>query len=205
MPFVRPLIRRPFCAAGVLAIGLVLAGCTSTAPDPGLSPNDESPATAELLSAQGLGGLDAADVIERLESTPVDDRPTDLLASVQPQALVLTDDRGREAELPLSGNDVYVSVAPFVKQTHDCYYHSLTTCLGELRRTDVQVTLVDTADGDVLVDEARQTYDNGFVGLWVPRGIEATLTMEHEGLSGSTTISTTSDDAPTCITDLRLS
>ena len=27
--------------------------------------------------------------------------------------------------------------------SHDCFYHSLTTCLGELDNEDIQVTITD--------------------------------------------------------------
>lgn len=134
---------------------------------------------------------------------PVADRPTDLLASVQPEALVLTDDQERETRLPLPEDEVYISVAPFQDQTHDCYFHSLTTCLGELASEEVQVTLTG-ANGEVIIDEARQTYDNGFIGLWVPRDTEVTLTIAHEGQEANARISTMNDDDPTCITTMRL-
>ena len=150
-----------------------------------------------------LAGLDAAQVIERLDTMPVADRPTNLLASVQPDALVLTDDQDRETQLPMPEDEVYVSVAPYREQTHDCYFHSLTTCIGELGNADVQLTLTD-ADGKVLINETRETFDNGFVGLWVPRDVEATLTIEHEGQAGTATITTLNEDDPTCITTLRL-
>ena len=150
-----------------------------------------------------LAGLDAAQVIERLDTMPVANRPTSLLASVHPDALALTDDQGRETQLPMPEDEVYISVAPYREQTHDCYFHSLTTCIGELGNADVQVTLTDT-DGNVLIDETRETFDNGFVGLWVPRDVEATLTIEHEGQAGTATITTLNEDDPTCITTLRL-
>lgn len=125
------------------------------------------------------------------------------MASVRPNALVLSDKQGGEAQLPMPEGEVYVSVAPYRERTHDCYFHSLTNCLGELRNDDVQVTLTK-ADGTVLISESRETFDNGFVGLWVPRGIEGTLTIEQGGRTGTVPVSTLSDDDPTCITTLRL-
>ncbi|GEO90953.1 CueP family metal-binding protein [Kocuria flava] len=101
------------------------------------------------------------------------------------------------------GQSRCAAIAPYREQTHDCHFHSLTTCLGELPNTEVQLTLTGE-DGKVLLDETRQTYDNGFVGIWVPRGIEATLTIEHEGQSGTATVSTTDEDDPSCITTLQL-
>ncbi|GAA1228765.1 CueP family metal-binding protein [Prauserella halophila] len=194
--------------ASVLVAGLALAGCSAPAPESAPSgfasaPDSGRSAGDEFLAEYDLAGLDTAGVIERLDTMPVDDRPADLLASVRPDALVLTDDQEREAELPMPDDEVYISVAPYREQTHDCHFHSLTTCLGELGNADVRVTLTG-ADGDVLVDETRETFDNGFIGLWVPRGVEATLTVEHEGRAGTATIATRNEDDPTCITDLRL-
>lgn len=60
------------------------------------------------------------------------------------------------------------------------------------------------ADGVVLVDEERATYANGFVGLWLPAGIEAVLDVEANGKDATTPIATGAQD-PTCLTDLRLS
>lgn len=187
-----------------LVAALVLTGCaTASSPEPASPSISNQAADGDFLAAHDLDGLDAAQVIERLDRMSVADRPADLIASVQPDALVLTDDQERETRLPMPEDEVYISIAPYRDQTHDCYFHSLTTCLGELNNTEVQVTLTGE-DGAVLLDEARQTYDNGFIGIWVPRGIEATLTIEHEGQTGIATISTMNEDDPTCITTLQL-
>lgn len=204
MPCLRLSRRRNALAAVFVAIlALVLAGCAVTPSGPEPSSVSSQTSEREFLADHGLSGLDARQVIERLDTMPVADRPTDLLASVQPEALVLTDDQERETRLPLPEDEVYISIAPYRDQTHDCYFHSLTTCLGELASEEVQVTLTG-ADGEVIIDEARQTYDNGFIGLWVPRDTEVTLTIEHEGQEANARISTMNDDDPTCITTMRL-
>lgn len=188
-------------AAALLAAGLALAGCTAAPPSSDGS--DDGGGAGELLAAYELTDLDAAEVIERLDTMPVADRPSGLLASVQPDALVLRDDSDREARLPMPDDQVYVSVAPFLEQTHECHFHSLTTCLGELSDAEIRVTLTGD-DGAVLIDETRTTYDNGFVGLWVPRGIDASLEIEHGGRTGTVPVSTRTDQDATCITTLQL-
>ncbi len=190
-------------AAATFAATLILTGCATTSPEADPTPSASQATATDFLADHNLVGLDATQVIERLDTMPVSDRPADLRASVRPDAIVLTDDQDRETRLPMPDDEVYISIAPYRRQTHECYFHSLTTCRGELANTDVQVTLTGQ-DGDVLVDEVRQTYDNGFVGIWVPRGIEATLTIEHEGQSGTATISTKSEEDATCITTLQL-
>lgn len=199
--------RAPKMVAAVASMMLfttVLAGCSISSTSKTASPAMSSRAQeSDLLEVHDLSGLDVAQIIEKLDTMPVADRPAGLIASVQPEALVLTDDQGREATLAMPDDQVYLSIAPFRTQTHDCYFHSLTTCLGELANEDVQVTVTGD-DGDVLLDQALQTFDNGFVGIWVPRGTAATLDIEHEGRVGSAEISTKSADDPTCITTLQL-
>ncbi|MFW6598347.1 CueP family metal-binding protein [Propionibacteriaceae bacterium Y2011] len=190
-------------AVAVLTSGIVLTGCTTASPGPASPPASSPTSVADLLADHGLAHLEVTQIIERLDAMPVEERPADLMASVRPDALVLTDGQERESRLPMPEDEVYVAVAPYRDQTHECYFHSLTTCLGELGNAEVRIVLTD-ADGDVLIDEIRRTFDNGFVGLWVPRGIEATLNIEHEGSEGSVDLSTTGQDDPTCITSLRL-
>ena len=205
-----PRPRKLLTALAALAVaGIALAGCAATGPTP-TEPNAVRPSDAgdpgaaqELLAAHDLAGLDAREVIERLDEMPVADRPADLLASVEPDTLILRDESGREGRLPTPENEVYISVAPFRGQTHECHFHSLTTCIGELANTEVRV-LLTTQDGEVLIDEMRRTYDNGFTGIWVPRGITATLTVESGGQTGTVPLSTTSPGDRTCITDLQL-
>ncbi|WP_029261677.1 MULTISPECIES: CueP family metal-binding protein [unclassified Microbacterium] len=196
--FTLPRRRKLSAVLAALAVaGVALAGCTAPTPD-------ADPAAAqEILASHELAGLDVGEVIERLEAMPVADRPDRLLASVQPDALVLRDESGRESRLPMPRDTVYVSIAPFRERTHECHFHSLTTCLGELSDTEVRVS-VTSEDGKTLVEETRPTEDNGFIGIWVPRDIEATLTVESEGLTGTVPLSTTSPDDRTCITDLQL-
>ncbi|MVT27056.1 hypothetical protein GNZ21_11940 [Nesterenkonia alkaliphila] len=134
---------------------------------------------------------------------PVEDRPGDLIASVEPKELVLFDDQENEASIPLPAEEFYLSFAPYLEQTHDCHFHSLTTCLGEMRHQQIDVTVTDSDTDVVLFDESVRTYDNGFAGLWLPRDITATLTVTHGDRSASIPISTDAE-APTCITTLQL-
>lgn len=183
--------------AGALLTLLVLSGCTPITPTP------TADGRQDLLTAHGLQGLAAREVIDRLEATPVSARPAELIASVQPAAVLLSDAEGREARLPLPQDEFYLSVAPYLDQTHECHFHSLTTCRGELGNEELTVRVVSETDGTVLVDQTVRTQDNGFAGLWLPANLTATLTVEHEGRTASTPI-TTGADAPTCLTTLQL-
>ena len=176
---------------------LLLSGCADAEPsaDPG---SDHS-----LVVEHDLDGLDAREIIERLDSTKVTDRSSEFIASIEPDQLVLTDDLNNQTTLPMSEDEFYVSIAPYRSQTHECHFHSLTTCSGELANADVHVTVVEATSGETILDETLTTYDNGFVGVWLPRGIDATLTVSAEGRTAKKAISTRPDD-PTCLTGLQL-
>lgn len=172
----------------------VLAGCSN-----GPAATDASQA---LLRDHGLEGLSAREIIDRLEALPLPERPQDLLASVLPESLSLSDAAGTEVSLPLPDGEFYVSIAPFVEATHECVMHSLTTCLGELQEQELEVS-VTAADGEVLLDEVRATAPNGFLGLWLPRDQELTVTLAREGASASGPLLTDAE-APTCVTTMQL-
>lgn len=192
--------RRPISnVLAVLALataGLFTAACTTTAPA-------TEDAAAQWLAEYDLGGSDARTIIEHLDALPVAERPEGLIASVEPETLVLFDDQENESSMPLPDDEFYLSFAPYVEQTHDCYFHSLTTCLGELGDAQIHVTVTDTDTDEVLVDETVTTFDNGFAGLWLPRDITATLTVTHGDRSATVPI-TTDAEAPTCITTLHM-
>ena len=207
-------MKRATVVTGAAVAVVLMAGCTATesGTEPtGAEPTSTEPASAEptgadgLLAAHGLDGLDdTQQVIERLEAMPVADRPTDLLASVRPDAVILSGDAGEEVSLPLPDGEFYVSIAPYVDETHECFFHSLTTCRGELRNEELQVQVTDRADGATLVDETLSTNDNGFLGLWLPRDIDATISIAHSDDRSIRANFSTSEDDPTCLTTLQL-
>lgn len=184
----------------IAALTLLLAGCTTGGSDSG--PDVEQVSSEEFLSDHGLSGMDAVEAIDHLDQLDVADRPGDLMASVYPDELVLAGE-AQEMTLDLPADKTYVSIAPFVNTTHDCFYHSLTTCLGELNKKKIDVQIADKAAGDIVVDETATTFDNGFVGFWVPSDIKGTIEVGYDGKSGSADFDTT-DEGATCITDLQL-
>ncbi|HCG56053.1 MAG TPA: hypothetical protein DEW39_07885 [Brevibacterium sp.] len=145
--------------------------------------------------------MDTFEIINHLDQLETADRPVDLIASVYPDELVLTDNT-QEVTLDLPQNLSYLSIAPYVDQTHDCFYHSLTTCQGELSNTTVDVQITDSTTGETVVDEQVATFDNGFIGFWVPSDITGTIEISHDGRTGASDFTTT-DDGATCITDLQ--
>jgi hypothetical protein len=181
---------------------LLLGGCAQTSSGPqGSRTSASSSATATaLLARYGLSG-DAAAVVDQLERLGGSDRPRQLKASVRPNELQLSD-ADAATSLPMPSDRFYLSVAPYAEDTHECYFHSLTTCQGEMSMRPVHLRIVDSG-GRVLVDQETTTNANGFVGTWLPRGSSGTVEITTPQGSGTQPFATGADD-PTCMTTLRL-
>jgi len=190
--------RKQVAAGALMVAALLLNGCAS---DSDQTPNTADTSVQNLIESYDLEGMDAVEMINHLDRVPLDERPTDLMASVMPGQLMLAS-ATEETALELPDDLFYLSIASFVSQTHECHYHSLTTCVGELSEQDVELTVTDET-GEVLVDEQRTTFDNGFVGVWVPADSSGTIEITYDDMTGTTDFST-EDDSATCITDLQL-
>lgn len=185
----RPRLRLLFAGAALL---ITVSACSS---------GEQQAPLESSLDRYGLADKSAIEVIDQLDRLPVAERPSDLMASVRVDELVVSDGTS-EAALPIPDDTFYLSVAPYLDSTHDCYYHSLTTCQGELAGRAVDVTIT-AESGKILVDETVTTFDNGFVGFWLPRDIDATLEISYQGKQAQLPISTGPED-PTCLTTVQL-
>jgi hypothetical protein len=192
-------VRRLTIAAAVIA--LLLGGCAATSSGRESAPIPASSASATaLLARYGLSG-DAVAVVEQLEKLGGSERPRELKASVRPNELQLSD-ADAATSLPMPSDRFYLSVAPYAEDTHECYFHSLTTCQGEMSMRPVHLRIVDSG-GRVLVDQETTTNANGFVGTWLPRGSSGTVEITTPQGSGTQPFATGAED-PTCMTTLRL-
>lgn len=195
---------RVLSAAAVAA--LLLSGCATSDRSPDAASRSTTTAApvpaAALLAEYDLTGMDVQQVVDHLDRLGGPDRPTALTASVRPGELQLSAG-GEKASMPIPADRFYLSVAPYLHTTHECFYHSLTTCKGELGGKPVRVLITDETHGTVLVDATRTTFANGFVGFWLPRDIKGTLRISYDGRSAETDIAT-GPKAPTCLTTLKL-
>lgn len=174
-----------------LAIPLAISGCAGT------SPQNGEAATFEFSSE------DPQAIVNMLEQLPVADRPADLIASVMPTQLVLQPGQPDEQILPFQTEEFYLSIAPYVNQTHPCTFHSLTTCVGELSKTEIDLEVTDLKTGAKIISEQTVTQDNGFVGVWLPR--EGSFEIVINGAAGKAKqIVSTGNEDPTCLTTMQL-
>lgn len=123
-------------------------------------------------------------------------------ASITSSELIVTDENQAQTTYELPEDEFFVSIAPFITETHPCDIHSLTGCQGELVEEEVHVFIEDS-EGKVILDEMVQTEANGFIDVWLPRDETFNVTMTQEDRETSSEITTFSGDK-TCITTMQL-
>ncbi|KAF0222714.1 MAG: hypothetical protein FD133_1906 [Erysipelotrichaceae bacterium] len=160
-----------------------------------------STAKTRVLSKYELNGLSVKEMVNKLDS--VTDEKNGLNASITSTTLILYDNE-KQYEFKLPKDEFYVSFAPYLNEIHPCQTHNLVSCKGELFNKEFEISVVKK-DGTVILDQKVKSMNSGFIGLWLPRDIEATLTINYKGTSVSKPL-TTFDKSDTCITTpLKLS
>lgn len=154
------------------------------------------PVSAEsILERLDLNDQELTSIVMALDERL--DEPQDIGARITGEALLLYQGED-EVSVPLPEDLFFVSIAPYINDVHPCQVHNLITCRGELYGETMLITIT-LNDGSVLYSEERTTQANGFIGLWLPAGIEGTLSVEMPNRSVSHPISTYAN-SDTCIT-----
>ncbi|UNK21094.1 CueP family metal-binding protein [Paenibacillus sp. N3/727] len=122
-------------------------------------------------------------------------------ASITSHELIVTDN-GKKTSFDLPEDEFFVSIAPFIENTHECAIHNLTGCQGELAEKNFDV-LIQDEEGTVVMDETITSLENGFIDLWLPRDRTYQVKIEYDGKSVESEIDTFKDDN-TCITTMQL-
>lgn len=89
-----------------------------------------------------------------------------------------------------------------MENTHPCATHSLTGCQGELTDDEFKVYIEDS-EGNVIVDQEMKSLSNGFIDLWLPRDKQYNVTIEQDGKTAKSVLSTFKSDN-TCVTTMQL-
>ncbi|HLR43300.1 MAG TPA: CueP family metal-binding protein [Pseudogracilibacillus sp.] len=141
------------------------------------------------------------DIKELVHTYSVEDIE-DETASITSKELIVTSEDETETVYPLPEDEFFVSIAPFINETHPCKDHSLTGCQGELVQESFDVTIEDET-GNIVLEDTIQTEKNGFFDLWLPRDQTYNIKMEHDGKNVDAAFSTFEEDG-TCITTMQL-
>lgn len=158
-----------------------------------------TPAEQAFLAQHGLQGKTVVEMIDHIDQS-TQERPLPYTASVTSTELKLSD--GKEVFTYALEDQFYLSIAPYVTYTHDCFNHSLSGCRAELVNTTYRVTAKDKAD-NIIFDEDVTSFSNGFYGLWLPRNTSGTVEVTYNGLKGLSSFST-GEENQTCMTTIQL-
>ncbi len=142
----------------------------------------------------GLKDLTAEEKVETLERQTLDG---DIIASNVTGEYVRVDTK--EGSNTYALDQFYLSIAPYIDNTHPCDMHNFVTCQSELSGETLQVHIEDD-EGNVHYDDALTLESNGFGGIWLPKDIDATITVTY-GEKEVTSDFTTNEGAPTCMTE----
>ncbi len=154
---------------------------------------------ADFLAQNGLEGKSVEQMVNTIDQMP-QSRPLPYKASVTGKSLILTNDK-QTYEYPL-GDKFYLSFAPWQNHTHPCENHSLSGCTGDMPNTQFDVKIT-SSNGDVVVQQPMQSYQNGFIGVWLPREMKGTIEVSYKGKHATAPVNTFIN-SPTCMTTLKL-
>ncbi|MDM5152615.1 CueP family metal-binding protein [Bacillus sp. DX1.1] len=163
---------------------------------------------AVILTACASTGKDEAKLVKETDDIKalVNDYSTENKnaqnASITSQQLIVTENDGSETSYDLPKDEFFVSIAPYINETHPCTNHSLTGCQGEIVNKEFNLYIEDL-DGNVIQDEVVSSSSNGFIDLWLPRDKTFQIKIEHDGKIADLKLSTFEGD-PTCITTMKL-
>lgn len=193
--------RLAIASASLFTLVLVSACGAQAGPDlnAAAGPVSDAATVEAFLADFDLAGKSVTEIVDTLDATN-DDRETGPFGSVRPGELILTDEQ-REVSLPIEDH-FYLSVAPYLTGTHECFNHNLASCQGELAEQEIAVTIAGE-EGEELFSGTTTTGPNGFAGFWLPKGISASLTIDYDGKTATTVVGTGEQD-PTCLTTMRL-
>ncbi|KAE8560672.1 CueP family metal-binding protein [Paenibacillus polymyxa] len=124
-------------------------------------------------------------------------------ASINSSQLMVTGNNNQTINYDLPDNEFFVSIAPYVDQTHPCATHSPTGCQGEIKNGAFNVTVHDSEGNIIIENAAMKSQPNGFIDLWLPRDKTYRISVNHEGKTAQTEFSTYEKN-DTCITTMQL-
>jgi hypothetical protein len=154
-----------------------------------------------FLNRYDLAGKDVVEIINLLEEKT--DEPFGFSAGVNAKKLRLSDAKDT-VEFPIPEGKFYLSVAPYINQTHPCAIHNLVTCTGELQNESFDILITDVNTNEVVLSEQRTSTAKGFIGLWLPSDKNLQISITYQGLSATKQVGTF-DSNDTCETTMQLS
>lgn len=175
-------MRKPLLLISVVII-LVLSGCVT-----------QQSESKELIKSDA----DIKQLVGHYSKGDIEDQS----ASINSTQLIVTNQDNSQLTYALPRDEFFVSIAPYVEQTHPCATHSLTGCRGELMNQEFEVYIEDS-EGNVIRDEKLTSNSHGFIDLWLPRDKKYSISITQNEKTVKSKFSTFESD-DTCITTMQL-
>ena len=156
----------------------------------------------ENNEVEEVGTTEKADDIKSVVAEYSANKVTDEKVSITSTQLIVTDVNNNEITYALPEDEFFVSIAPYINETHPCKDHSLTGCQGELVQKEIDV-FIENEKGEVIIDETLTTLENGFIDFWLPRNEAFVVKMSYDGKSVTGDLTTFEEDG-TCVTTLQM-
>jgi len=151
----------------------------------------------QILTDYGLKKLAIEELIEKLEN---DQFPQEVRASIFTDNLNLK--IGGERFVYRLPNDLYyLSFAPYMNHTHECFIHSLTGCQGEIINQDILIKIYDE-ENNLLNEITKNTGSDGFIGLFLTSTVNYRIEVEHAELKS--VFYANAQSGQTCFTEVKL-
>jgi len=157
-------------------------------------------AGAQSATPAQVSGLDARQAVALANQWGAAGVPVQSVVTTEAVSFTWPD--GRRAEVPMLKDAVYIAIAPYVNRTHPCINHVPSSCQAEMAGETFQVSVLDAKGATVFAGPVK-ALANGFIELWIPRGLGLLVQVDHRS-GRATRLLSTQAGAPTCITDMQL-
>jgi hypothetical protein len=108
----------------------------------------------------------------------------------------------REVTIAIPDDEMYIAVAPYIRETHECSTHYLSSCQGEMDIKEFSLT-IKNEQGQMVFDGSVTSLKNGFFEIWLPRDERFNCNIEYDDMSAEFILETF-EDSNTCVTTVNL-
>ena len=129
------------------------------------------------------------------------DKTKNQSVSIIPNELIVSSSDKKQEIYDISKEDFFMTIAPYINETHTHFFHNFTGCQGEMTNQEFDIYIEDN-NGNVILDETITSQSNGFIDLWLPRDNIYRVTIKQDEKLVESKLSTFESDT-TCITDMQ--
>lgn len=151
----------------------------------------------EITYIRSLDPIEAVDVLNEWRDT----KP-EILSYINADNIVISFPDNEIVELELPEDKMFVAIAPYVDETHQCYFHYFSSCMAEMKSKSFTIELIDNNTNSSVSKEVN-SLNNGFFELWLDRNKKYEIFVKYSNKTGNDTINTFSKSR-TCITTVHL-